>query len=696
MAPQKRRIAVLGGGIGGLSTAYEILCKHPEYEITIFELSWRLGGKCAAPKNAAIAGRNEEHGIHVLFGCYENGFHLVRRVYDELGINWRSAFEGQSSFTVFDKGGGQWEPWNLRLPTRSGDPGDWFESRSDFPSLLALARRLLRWVWKNILDYGSSVLPLGQLDALQPLVDTILARLEGDPTTVQVEAALGDLERAFELFDRLARVEGRVVSALRRHENGLAVPSPLRKLRVLAEIGLAACAGLLRAVIAGKGLYELNDKDLIEWLNESALGGGLSDMAANCGPLRMIYEASFAFEEGDTKRPNYAAGTALYVMFRMLLDYRGDCAYTMKAGTAETLITPLYRVLQRRRVRFEFFHRVDEITLTADQRNIAAIKFCVQSKPKSGDYDPLIDGSNSWPDRPKYSLLKNGDVLQQSDELEPAGYDLEDPRTKAPPLGKHEIVWRGAGGTGENCFDEVILAIPPAASRLACKALEQSHTAGDGWRRMFNGIKDTPTQACQIWFDRTAGELGSESKGGSALVGSYEQPFSNWADYSCVLPSEHWPVDVRSVAYLCGCLVETPDLKTFDPKHWRQTVRQSAEEWLETHAKILWPKLFVGRRLDWDRLVDLDGKSGKERLAAQFFRANLSLSGRYVLSVKGSFAHRKAAWESGFDNLFLAGDWTRNGADNGCVEATVMSARRAARAILGLAKDELPVYGEGA
>jgi hypothetical protein len=123
--------------------------------------------------------------------------------------------------------------------------------------------------------------------------------------------------------------------------------------------------------------------------------------------------------------------------------------------------------------------------------------------------------------------------------------------------------------------------------------------------------------------------------------------------------------------------------------------RGNAEVWLETYANRLWPNLFRDGRLDWDRLVDLHGNSGKARLAAQFFRANLSFSGRYLQSVKGSFPHRMAAWESGFDNLFLAGDWTRNGADNGCVEATVMSARRAARAVLGLTKDDLPVYGEG-
>ena len=49
----------------------------------------------------------------------------------------------------------------------------------------------------------------------------------------------------------------------------------------------------------------------------------------------------------------------------------------------------------------------------------------------------------------------------------------------------------------------------------------------------------------------------------------------------------------------------------------------------------------------------------------------------------GSVQHRLAADESGFDNLKLAGDWTRNGLDGGSVEAAVTSGMQASRAICG-------------
>jgi uncharacterized protein with NAD-binding domain and iron-sulfur cluster len=51
--------------------------------------------------------------------------------------------------------------------------------------------------------------------------------------------------------------------------------------------------------------------------------------------------------------------------------------------------------------------------------------------------------------------------------------------------------------------------------------------------------------------------------------------------------------------------------------------------------------------------------------------------------VIGSVGYRLAADESGFDNLVLAGDWTRNGTDGGSVEAAVTAGMQAARAISG-------------
>ncbi len=59
-----------------------------------------------------------------------------------------------------------------------------------------------------------------------------------------------------------------------------------------------------------------------------------------------------------------------------------------------------------------------------------------------------------------------------------------------------------------------------------------------------------------------------------------------------------------------------------------------------------------------------------------------------MLSVSGSLEHRLEPGKSGFENLFLTGDWTRNGFNAGCIEATVMAGMLAANAISGSPKLE--------
>ena len=70
-----------------------------------------------------------------------------------------------------------------------------------------------------------------------------------------------------------------------------------------------------------------------------------------------------------------------------------------------------------------------------------------------------------------------------------------------------------------------------------------------------------------------------------------------------------------------------------------------------------------------------------ERFAAQYFRANTRGSERYVQTVPGSTEARLRPGESGFDNLWLAGDWVRSGMNAGCVEGAAMGGLGAASAI---------------
>jgi hypothetical protein len=140
------------------------------------------------------------------------------------------------------------------------------------------------------------------------------------------------------------------------------------------------------------------------------------------------------------------------------------------------------------------------------------------------------------------------------------------------------------------------------------------------------------------------------------------------------------PVDV---AYLCGVLKHTGIGTQADAD---ARVRENALGFLRQDARPLWPGgvgAGSGGQFDWDLLAADDGADGQARLDAQFLRANFQPTERYVLTRAGSVAYRLGAGESGFENLKMAGDWTRNGIDGGSVEAAVTSGMQAARAISG-------------
>jgi uncharacterized protein with NAD-binding domain and iron-sulfur cluster len=82
-----KKIAILGGGIASLTAALEITRKpdwQNSYDITVYQLGWRLGGKGASSRNPDASDRIEEHGLHIWLGFYENAFAMIRSCYEEL------------------------------------------------------------------------------------------------------------------------------------------------------------------------------------------------------------------------------------------------------------------------------------------------------------------------------------------------------------------------------------------------------------------------------------------------------------------------------------------------------------------------------------------------------------------------------------------------------------------------------------
>ena len=94
-----KKIAILGGGVGAMTAAYE-LTEVPgwqdRYEITVYQMGWRLGGKGASGRNQSVYDRIEEHGLHLWFGYYENAFGLMQR----RQAKWAESLAGDEGLEV--------------------------------------------------------------------------------------------------------------------------------------------------------------------------------------------------------------------------------------------------------------------------------------------------------------------------------------------------------------------------------------------------------------------------------------------------------------------------------------------------------------------------------------------------------------------------------------------------------------------
>jgi hypothetical protein len=119
-----------------------------------------------------------------------------------------------------------------------------------------------------------------------------------------------------------------------------------------------------------------------------------------------------------------------------------------------------------------------------------------------------------------------------------------------------------------------------------------------------------------------------------------------------------------------------------DPDDAESVVTADLEDFLNHQVRALWPGSEDKRGFRWELLLDAEERTGRDRLNAQYVRANLDPSDRYVQSLPGSGKHRISPTATGFANLCIAGDWTSCGLDAGCVEAATRSGVLAARGVL--------------
>ena len=75
------RVAIVGGGFAGIAAAWS-LSQQKDFQVDIYEKSWRLGGKTASAR--ADGGYIVDNSLGVWLGFYENAFRMMRQCYAEV------------------------------------------------------------------------------------------------------------------------------------------------------------------------------------------------------------------------------------------------------------------------------------------------------------------------------------------------------------------------------------------------------------------------------------------------------------------------------------------------------------------------------------------------------------------------------------------------------------------------------------
>ena len=437
---------------------------------------------------------------------------------------------------------------------------------------------------------------------------------------------------------------------------------------VVMDLGLTLVRILFGENVLSLGFRSLDKHDLKMLLEKYHA----HPKALSSAFLKMVYDSLFAFEQGDPLRPRLAAGAAIRTVLSMFLNYKGSVLWKLNAGVGDAIFTPYYKLLKHRGVKFRFFHRVT--ALRGAGGNINSIDIARQMRLKKGiaDYDPLcrVGDLDCWPDRPRYEQLRKGRKLERrADNLESfwcrwqfSGYE------------KARTLRRGRD------FDAVILGIGPGAFQHLCKDLNSNRK----WRRMVRSTATVQTQTMQLWPLLDLKELGWVH--GPVQAGFETTGYSTWVDMSHRLAEESWDLPKpESSASFCGVLEDAPAIPDADgwkfPRLQDDRVSACATHWLRTNVSHIWPEAFDPDGEFREFILKTQHDVDVPGLSQQYFRANIDPSDRCVLSLPGSVRHRLSAGESGFNNLFLAGDWVNNEFNVGCVEAATLAGLAAARAV---------------
>jgi hypothetical protein len=498
----------------------------------------------------------------------------------------------------------------------------------------------------------------------------------------RVEAALVGRAQAFALWlhDASRRAWAAISRQVAGWNLGTGWDGRVRRMAVLFEIALTAVVGVVTDRLWRPGALEAIDgEDFRGWLRRH----GGTEESINSAYIKCWYDAVVAYDDGDPSNPSISAAVTLYAGFRALATYKGNFAFQMRHEVGDGVIAPLVQALVNRGVTFQFLHRVRDVVPGTDAAGRPVVQEIVLEPQLPGRALTRLFVENAagrpvWPDSPQVAGgLPVG--------LDPA--DLESFYT-----GDSGARWTLRRAAVEDGFDEVVFALPVPVVPHDAGSLVQ----GPGWRRMVQNIKATESLSLRIWFRWSLQELGWDHP--TPILSGYQFPFSTWEDNSHNITNEGFPpgMEPRAIATVFGPLPAPPRAPAAGPagdtylQDQRAVAAQAARDFFQHAAGHLWPKLLdANGQLQYDAFCDLRPAALQAatppaaRLDWQLLRANVGPVERYTMALPRTLQDRLRPDESGYVNMVLAGEWTRNGVEVGSVEGAMVSGLAAARALGG-------------
>lgn len=742
-----KKIAILGGGLASLTTALELTNQsgwQTQYEITIYQLGWRLGGKLATGRRTAPTEnmgspdyRIQEHGLHIFLGFYRNVFKLLKQCYEELGPDGPfSSIEDvfiRQNLIVFERYvNDEWVTVPFNFPENSLLPWDSYNSSGSSWDHLC---RFLKWLAEistqissppTSTDQGFPDLPRSielltqytevAAELLQLNLDILFVLLPNQIQSLKTDSIFNFFEQIFlSVSTEIASVlDGSYPSESIFASMAATVASSLKgdpkshppEAHNLILTLLEKFENYLKKRLEK---YINTDTDIAWKLELINLGiavtkGLFQDQVIQGKGLNSIDDYEFR----EWLRKHGADEAAINSMFVKVIY---DLVFAFpKGNTTDPQLAAGIAVRIWITIIFEYYGSVmwkfragtadvaiSPIYLVLKRRGVKfkffhwvdKVHLDQETKTQIQSIGILQQVNLKDPDREYEPLIEVKGMKcwpdqPLYDQIENPDQiqdkDLESPWSNWEPVSKLTLE-RGRD------FDLVVIGMSIASLPYSCKELIENSQA---WQKMTTHIQTVPTQGGQLWLKPTLQQLGWPIT--SPVLSAYVQPLDTYADMSELIPQENWPAHQYpySCAYFTGVISDPgmpPMFTEFGfPERVLENVQGQAVSFLNTSIGHFWPK---GTRkdnpqgLDWNLLVDdVNNGSGIERFYAQFWRVNISPSERYVLSVPGSTKYRLKPNQSGYKNLYLTGDWTDTHYNSGCVEATTISGMLAAKAIV--------------